>query len=148
MTIRPLANAITIRLYNQEQKDLAKRTIDAAPNNFCATIEEQRRTPDQNKLMWGMLRDVSQAVVYYGQKRSDADWKNIFTAALSRADVVPGLDGRSIVQLGRSTSDMTTSEMASLIELILEYGNQHKVVFRSLPPSMAQSNAQTNAPSP
>lgn len=143
-------NSHTVRLYNQDQKAVAKKLIDAAPNNFCAVIGEQTRTSDQNKLMWGMLRDVSQAVVYYGRKRSDADWKNIFTAALSRADVVPGLDGRSIVQLGRSTSEMTTSEMAALIELILEYGNQNGVTFRNLPPSMAQQQvaAQGNLQGP
>jgi hypothetical protein len=42
-----------------------------------------------------MLGEVSQQVNWYDQKLSAEDWKDVFTASLRKARVVPGLDGGS-----------------------------------------------------
>ena len=75
-----------------------------------------------------MLTDVSKQVNWYGRKLTPEEWKHVFTASLSKQDVVPGIDGGFVV-LGKSTSKMTKSEMAELQELIEAFGAQQGVRF-------------------
>lgn len=75
-----------------------------------------------------MLTDVSEQVEWYGRKLTPDDWKNVFTAALSKQDAVPGIEGGFVV-LGKATSKMTKSEMAELQTLIEAFGAQRGVKF-------------------
>lgn len=85
-----------------------------------------RRTGEQNALLWAMLTDVSRQVDWYGQRLSKEEWKSVFTAALKRQKVVPGLDGGFVV-LGTSTSKMTKAEFSDLVELMRAFGAEHGV---------------------
>lgn len=77
-----------------------------------------------------MLRDVSQQVIWHGQKLADSEWKDVFTAALKRQKVVPGIDGGFVV-LGTSTKIMTIAEMSELMELMEAFGAENNVRFRA-----------------
>ncbi len=44
--------------------------------------------------------------------------------------MVPNLDGTGFVNLGRSSSDLSKSEMSDLIELIHAFGANHGVKFQ------------------
>lgn len=90
------------------------------------------RTLDQNSRMWAMLREVADQVVWHGQKLIDTEWKDVFTAALKRQKVVPGIDGGFVV-LGSSTRRMTKQEMTELIELMTAFGIQNNVKFADDP---------------
>lgn len=90
--------------------------------------ERPRRTLDQNKLMWALLNDVSRQVVWHGQKLEAGEWKDVFTAALKRQKVVPGLEGGFVV-LGTSTSRMTKPELSELVELVYAFGAEQNVNF-------------------
>ena len=79
--------------------------------------------------MWAMLDEIAAQVIWYDQKLIDTEWKDIFTAALKRQKVVPGLDGGFVV-LGTSTRRMTVSEMSELIELMTAFGVEHNVQFK------------------
>lgn len=92
-----------------------------------------KRTPDQNKKLWAMLRDVANQVQLCINGRmvwaSTEDWKHVFTAALRREQrIAVGLDG-GLVFLGQSTRRMTKSEFSDLIEIIYCYGTEHGVVW-------------------
>lgn len=89
-----------------------------------------RRTTEQNSKLWAMLTDVATQVVWYGKKLKPIDWKDIFTASLRKARVVPGIDPGSFVLLGLHTSNMDKEELSALIELIHAFGAEHGVVFR------------------
>jgi hypothetical protein len=93
------------------------------------TVKPQRRSLDQNALLWVLLGEVSRQVDWHGQKLEPAEWKDVFTASLKRQKVVPGLDGGFVV-LGSSTSRMDKQEFSELVELIYAFGAQHGVVFR------------------
>lgn len=91
-------------------------------------ILNPRRSNDQNKRLWAMLTEVSRQVDWYGQKLAPEDWKHIFSSSLKKQRVVPGLDDGFVV-LGISTSKLSVSEFAELIELIQAFGVEHDVVF-------------------
>jgi hypothetical protein len=75
-----------------------------------------------------MLRDVARQVVWHGQKLADSEWKDVFTAALKRQKVVPGIDGGFVV-LGTSTRKMTVAEMGELMTLAEAFGAEQGVRF-------------------
>ena len=103
-----------------------------APAGTRLELKAARRSPDQNSLLWQRLTEVAHQVDWYGQKLSSEDWKDIFTASLRRARVVPGIDGGSFVPLGMRTSDMTKQELSDLLELIGAFGAERGVRFRDL----------------
>ena len=102
------------------------------PHGTRVEFKAPRRSIDQNSLMWQRLTEVSEQVEWYGQKLSPEDWKDVFSASLRTARVVPGIDAGSFVPLGMRTSDMTKQEMTDLIELIGAFGAERNVVFRDL----------------
>ena len=90
-----------------------------------------RRSVEQNKKLWAMLRDVSVQVKWPVDGEmvlmSEWDWKDIFSAALKKHQrVARGIEG-GFVMLGAHTSRMTKAEMADLITLIEAFGAQHDV---------------------
>lgn len=88
-----------------------------------------RRSTDQNDLMWARLTDLSRNLDWYGQKLTPEDWKDMFTASLRKARVVPGLDPGSFVPLGMRTSDMSKDEMTALLDLIDAFAAERGVTF-------------------
>lgn len=89
------------------------------------------RTLEQNARMWAMLEEIARAVDWYGQKLSKEDWKDVFTAALRKHRVVPGIDGQSFVVLGMSTRRMTKQEHGELMDLIEAFGAERGVRFQT-----------------
>lgn len=97
--------------------------IDRCPR--CgATLRE--RTVEQNSKLWAMLGDISHQVEWYGQMLTSWDWKDIFTSALKKSKVVPGIDGGFVV-CGLHTSRMSKEDLSELIELIYAFGSEHGV---------------------
>lgn len=92
-------------------------------------FKQARRSLDQNALMWVKLQEIARQVNWYGQKLTSEDWKDVFTASLRRARVVPGLDAGSFVPLGMRTSDMSKEEMGNLLDLIDAFAAEHGVTF-------------------
>lgn len=102
------------------------------PVNSTVEFRAPRRSNDQNSLMWSLLTQVSKKVVWYGEKLSPDDWKDIFTASLRKSRVVPGIDADTKVPLGMRTSQMSKQEIGDLVELIYAFGAEHDVKFREL----------------
>ncbi|QZN97807.1 recombination protein NinB [Symbiopectobacterium purcellii] len=117
-------------LIEQARKQNAISFIQQLPTDsdkpLVVTVEERKRTLEQNSRLWATLRDISEQVVWYGRKMESESWKHIFTAALKRQETVPGIDGGFVV-LGQSTSKMRVSEMRDLIELMNAFGAEHGV---------------------
>lgn len=90
-----------------------------------------RRSTEQNRMLWACLRDVAQQVRWPVDGEmvlmSEWDWKDVFSAALKKHQrVAKGLEG-GFVMLGCHTSRMNKAEMADLITLIQAFGSQHDV---------------------
>lgn len=125
----------TLPLYNPQQAHSAIRELWPqikaylmAGHRLQFSVKPQTRSLEQNARLWAMLTDISEQVEWYGRKLSPENWKHVFTAALKKQDVVPGLDGGFVV-LGQSTSKMTKSEMTDLQTLMEAFGADKGVKF-------------------
>lgn len=125
---------MTRRLYVLSTRDKRKSVaaiVAQLPQYARVEIKDPKRTLPQNDLMWAWLTAYADQATYYGEKMSDLDWKDLFSAAVKiaanngRVRAVPGLEG-GIVLLGTHTSDMSVSEMADMITYMesksAEYG--------------------------
>lgn len=104
-------------LTTDDVRHKAIQAVCAAPEGYIVEVRAKTRTLAQNARMWAMLSEVSEKVEWYGKKLEPEEWKDVFTAALKRQDVVPGIEGGFVV-LGQRTSKMTVAEMGDLMELI------------------------------
>jgi hypothetical protein len=124
-----MSRAVLI-LHRQSDRDRASAWVRSAPWGTRITFQEAKRSSDQNAKMWAMLTEVARQVEWHGQRLSADDWKLVFLAALkAELRIVPNLDNTGFVQLGRSSSDLSVSEMADLIDLIAAFGARQGVEF-------------------
>ncbi len=121
----------TLILASNAVRDRAHNWIDRVPPGTRVEFKAPRRSTDQNALLWSLLTDIASQVVWYGQKLSAEDWKDVLTASLRKARVVPGIDPGTFVPLGMRTSDMSKAEFSELIELIYAFGAQQGVKFHT-----------------
>ena len=116
------------RLVHAEARKRACAAIMSAPDGYIVRIAEPTRTLEANALLWVLLAEVSSQVDWYGQKLTDEEWKDVFSASLKKQKVVPALDGGFVV-CGQRTSKMTKSDFADLIEVIYAFGASKGVNF-------------------
>jgi len=84
------------------------------------------RTMEQNKKMWPMLKDISDQVVWMGQKHDTLTWKYIIIAAHTSQVFVHGLGG-SLVVIPSSTRRLSKKRFSELIEQIYSFGDEQEV---------------------
>ena len=120
---------VIFRLVHAEARQRAAAFVQAAPDGWIVKISEPTRTTDQNSLLWPLLTEIAKQVDWYGQKLTEDEWKDVFTASLKQQKVVPGLDGGFVV-CGQRTSKMPKALFSELIELIYAFGAQKNVKFR------------------
>lgn len=120
-----------IRLASRLQRELAASYILEAAPTGCEVrfIQGDRRTPAQNDALWAKLDDIAAQIIWYGKKLTAEDWKDVFTASLRKARVVPTIDGDGFVPLGMSTSRMSREEMNNLLSLIDAFAAERGVVW-------------------
>jgi hypothetical protein len=118
-------------LRNKADREKAAAWCRNAPDGTRLELKAARRSIEQNSLLWQRLTELAHQVDWYGQKLSAEDWKDVMSASLRKARVVPGIDG-GFVPLGMRTSDMTKQEMTDLLELIAAFGAERGVKFRDL----------------
>ncbi len=106
----------------------AAKAVLEAPEGHIVTIQEPTRNLVQNSRLWASLSEVSRQVDWHGNKLTPEEWKDVFTAALKRQKVVPGIDGGFVV-IGARTSKMGKREFSELLEVIYAFGAQHGVKF-------------------
>lgn len=121
-----------ITLNRADDTARALRWIAQAPKGTRIEMKAPRRSPEANALMWCRLTEISRKVDWYGQKLTPEDWKDVFSASLRKARVVPGIDRGTFVALGLRTSDMTKEEMANLLDLMDAFAAERGVTFNEV----------------
>lgn len=124
-------------LINESVRQNAINFIRQLPVNekrpLILDVREMTRTLEQNKKMWPLLKDLSDQVVWFGNKYDSDDWKDLITALVAKSKkqeqrMAPGLDG-GVVMFGQRTSKMTIPQMVEVIEAIYWFGTQQGVHF-------------------
>lgn len=116
----------TIVLREPRHRALAMQLINKAPDNACVTIKPEKRSDDQNRLMWSLLSDVSRAKPG-GRSHTPEVWKELFCHACGHAvQFEMGLNGQPF-PVGFRTSRMTKAQMTDLIEFIFSWGAENGV---------------------
>ncbi len=135
-----------VTLYNAQQAHTVLKDVWAkakpylmAGNKLVLTIEEQKRSSEQNALLWSVLTDLSKQVKWHGEKLTKEEFKDLLTAGLKKQRAIPGIDGGFVV-LGTSTSKMTKQDMTDLITLAHAFGDERGVKWS--PTSIGEQNDQ------
>ena len=95
----------------------------------------ESRSDKQNRLMWPLLKDLSDQVSWYGEKLEPAEWKDLITVLVSQMQnpereqkSAPGINGGR-VYFGVRTSQSSKRYMVEVIEAIFWFGTEHKLKF-------------------
>ena len=91
---------------------------------------KESRNLEQNSALWAALTDISEQVVWHGQKYSPEDWKDIISAAWRGERYAPGIGG-GVVALGISTSKLPKEDFSELLEYIYAWGTEQGVKFET-----------------
>lgn len=123
----------TVFLTSNAEREKVIAWVRQAPYGCRVELKHAKRTVPQSDRMWGMLTDVARQIPWHGVKLRADDFKLIFLDALRQElRMVPNLAGNGFVSLGRSSSDLSKTEMSDLMELIAAFGAERGVVFHSL----------------
>jgi len=85
------------------------------------------RSQEQNRMMWACLGDIAARVTWDFQHLTAPEWKDVFTAALRREKMVPGING-GLVLFGERTRTMGAEEVADLIELMTAFAAEQGIL--------------------
>lgn len=103
-----------------------------------------KRSDDQNAKMWVLLSEVASQVDHMGKRYTPDEWKILFMHACGReVKFLPGLDGKTFVPWGQSSSDLSKQEMSDLIEFIHAWGAEHGVTFNEPASDHPPSKSET-----
>jgi hypothetical protein len=117
-------------LAGEPQRTRAVSWVHKAPAGTRVEFRAPKRTTDQNAKLWAMLTDIAQQKEHCGRKYTTDQWKCLFLHALGKEmQFIPSLDGSTFLPYGNSSSALSKSEMAELIEFITAWGAQNGVVF-------------------
>lgn len=115
-------------LETDQARENARQAIAIAPQGAVISIKGKSRSLSQNALLWPLLQVISKSVDWYGNKLSEEEWKDVFSAAVSKTKVVPGIDGGFVV-CGQSTSKMSMKKFSQMLEVIHAFGASRGIKF-------------------
>ena len=127
-----MARALLV-LDTREQREKAVAWIWKAKDGSRVEFKGPKRSLPQNDLMWALLTDVAVHMrKTAGLDYSTDDWKHIFLHGWGReVRFLPALDGKSVVPVPQSSSDLSKDEMTDFIEFILKEGAERGVTFHN-----------------
>lgn len=122
-----------LTLSGKTDRETASRWIEKAPAGTRVIFKDAKRSLAQNDRLWAMLTDIATQLEWHGQKLSTDSWKLLFLDALNQEmRLVPNLNGTGVVNLGRSSSNLSKAEFSELLELIAAFGAEHAVQFHDV----------------
>lgn len=109
----------------------AKIWCDKLPDGTRVLFYGPKRTLPQNDKLWACLGDVSKQATLSEVQYTPDRWKVIFMNALDgETEFLPKLEGGGFVPFQTSSSEMSKNEMADLITLILQWGDEHGIKWK------------------
>ena len=123
------AQRITIR--GKRERDKIRAWLETCEDLSRVTLNEPKRSFEQNSALWPALTDISEQKTYFGRKLPPKKWKLLFMESLSDvADIVPNLDGTGTVNIGSSSSELNREDFSGLLHIVHEWGARNGVTFK------------------
>lgn len=116
-------------LTGEAARKAACRHILAAPEGYMVEIKQATRSLEQNAALWAALTDLANQTDWHGIRLSADEFKDLLSAGLVKAKVVPNMTGDGFVILGQRTSKMTKRQMGDLLDLVYAFGLERGVKF-------------------
>ncbi|MCF3519748.1 recombination protein NinB [Stenotrophomonas maltophilia] len=121
--------------------------------DVLVTVTEYKpsRSKEQNAMFHAICGELAQRKKWAGRYIDAEGWKRLLVDAWAResnrqqGDVVPTLDGASVVNLAIQTRRMTVGDMADLITFAQCWAVQNDVVLRDVAPLRDQQLAEQAA---
>jgi hypothetical protein len=128
-----MAQASVILIDPATREKAARWCFGAEVGTAVSFRTPDRRTLEQNALMWALLTEISEQVPWHGQHLAPDDWKQLFLAGMDRGvRMVPALDGRGFVNLNTSSSALRVREFARLLDDIHKFVSERNVRVRTV----------------
>ena len=116
-------------------RQLVRASLDSLLNrlpesqSWKVTVSEYKstRSLEQNDLFHALCGELASSRIWAGKLRDTEAWKRLLVDAWARtenlmqAEIVPSLDGQSIVNLGIQTRKMKVADMGDLITFAEAY---------------------------
>lgn len=108
-------------LRHAEARRRALIAVGEAEDGMVVTVRPPTRSSEQNAKLHALLTDISRSVQWAGAYRDVECWKRLVTAAWMReekksCEILPAIDGHGVDLVYAPTSQLSTSDMSSLIE--------------------------------
>lgn len=104
--------------------------VAKAPWGTRIEFKASKRSLPQNDRLWAMLTDVAAHMKPLGRDFTTEEWKLLFMHAWGKEiRFLPGLDQKTVVPVGQSSSDLSKQEMTDLIEFIAAWCAENNVVL-------------------
>ena len=119
----------TVIITGERQRDFAHKLVAQAPLGYVVKVQPQKRTNEQNDLMWALLTELSKAKPN-GREHTPDTWKLLVMHACGHAcQFEIGLNGTPF-PTGFRSSQLTKSQMSDLIEWIYQYAAEAGVELK------------------
>lgn len=117
-------------IYNERDRATVAGWLAKVPFGWRVEIKEAKRSLPQNDKFHAMLSDIATQLTWTDGKRyPPSDWKRYFMREINKERYMPHEDG-GYVPIGRSSTDLSKSEMAFMFDLLEAFGARHGVVFQ------------------
>lgn len=119
-----------------------------APDGWTLELREAKRSDEQNRALWGLLNQIQkQRPTHNGVRMSAEAWKAVFMQALGAEMVfVPTLDGTGMFPMGHRSSQLTKSEFAGLLELMLAWSAEQGLTIEYFDDGQGPAGRQQRSP--
>jgi hypothetical protein len=132
-------------LVHSEARKRAVAAIQGAPDGYRVTVQQPRKTRDQEERYHAMIGDIAKQCRFQGRRLPMQSWKRLLVESMvhvlreeARAQgkpdpfpdtgcVLPSLDGLRIVQVEVLTRDFNKAQASAFIESLYAYGAENGV---------------------
>lgn len=131
---------LTHELARNNAINLIKQLPVDSEHPLRVVIDEDKRSKLQNSLMWALLTDLSEQVVWGGKKQKKETWKTLVAYQLLseiaeedgseyKTEFVPTLDRSTLLSVDISTKNMSKKIFSGLVTIIERFGAENGVIF-------------------
>lgn len=129
-----MTDRAVITLRSQADRDMAAKWAQGVPLGSKIVFHGPQRSIPQNDALHAALGDIARQRDYHGVKLPVSEWKLLFLDALdAEIRMLPSLDGKRFVSVGKSTSALSKEEFSGLLSIVYAWGNENEIIWSDQP---------------